>query len=195
MVDGCSVGGSVTPACHPWRSAGPGTSAVSKAALEGSQCLLECGRQARQVPVVDDAAVKLTAQFSEEADPVVVLGCRYKRCRCRGDDDPLDDLDGGSARGRRAGLLPCSVPASRRAPLRDWATRPKGDRPAAPPACRRRGPSCSSRRRVRDRCVGSLLLRLGCRSSWLPASPTFALALQRAVLAASLAAHGPERPR
>src|SRR5215218_10005726 len=89
----------------------PGTSAVSKAALEGDQCLLECRGQARQVPVIDDAAVELTAQLSEEFDPVIVPRSRYNGSRYRGDDDPLDDLDdldGGATRGRRTGLLPCA---------------------------------------------------------------------------------------
>jgi hypothetical protein len=73
---------------------------VSKAALEGGECFLERAGEAWQVPVVDDASVELAAQLSEESDPVVVPRCRYNRLRCRG-DDPLDDLDGGAARGRR----------------------------------------------------------------------------------------------
>jgi hypothetical protein len=164
---------------------------VSKAALEGGKCFLERAGEAWQVPVVDDAAVELEAQLFEEADPVVVLRCRKNRFHWRGDHDPLDDLEGGATRGSRAGLLPGPVPTGRRAPLRDRTPRPKGDRPAAPPTCHRCSPSSASRRGVRGRCIGRLIPRIGCRSPWLPASPTFALAAPSAVLAASLAAHGP----
>jgi hypothetical protein len=142
--------GSVTPPCHPELSWPTERSATPGAALEGGERLVECAGDAWQVPAVDETTVKLATQLAEQTDPLIVTGCPRGGLRCRGDDDPLDDLDSGKARGGRAGLLPRAVPAGRRTPLRNRAPGPESDRTTAPAACGRRGPSrtCARRRSV-----------------------------------------------
>jgi hypothetical protein len=137
--------------CHPGLSpqavVATERSVTAAAALEGGERLVECAGDAWEVPAVDETTVKLAAQLAEETDPLIVPGSPRGRLRCWVDDDPLDDLHGGAARGGRAVLLPRTVPAGRRAPLRDRASGPEGDRPPHQPhavAAARRAPAAGA---------------------------------------------------
>ncbi|MCU1668492.1 MAG: hypothetical protein JWP40_1419 [Blastococcus sp.] len=111
---------------------------------------IECLSEGERVTVVDPAVLELTDQVAEHTVPVLPSG----RDR-RGDlDAPLDDPDGGQALGGRPGLLPRSLPARPRAPLREPPGGLDGDRTCAPAAR-----SCGRPPRRRP---GALLRRWGC---------------------------------
>ena len=111
---------------------------------------VEGATEGQQVTVVDPAVFELAAQAAEHTGPVLPSG----RNR-RGDlDAPFHDPDGGQAGGGRPGLLPGSLPARPRAPLRESPRGLDGDRTCAPPAC-----SCGQPPRRRR---GAILRRRGC---------------------------------
>jgi hypothetical protein len=62
--------------------------------------------QAREITVVEPAVVEELHELSEQPLPVAAGRCE----RDVDPDAPLDDLDGGQARGRRPAVLPGAVP-------------------------------------------------------------------------------------
>lgn len=104
---------------------------------EGAQKFSECHSQRRQVTVVVRASFHLTRQSADVLSPVPP----GRRLRVLDDvhdivvlDGAIDDLDGSQAGLRRAPLLPGSLPAARRAPLRGSASGLDPESPAAPAA-------------------------------------------------------------
>jgi hypothetical protein len=128
---------------------------------------VEGAGQGEQVTVVDPAVLELMGQVGEHAWPVLPSGSDR-----RGDlNTPLDDPDGRQPGRGRAGLLPGSLPARRRAPLREPPRSLDGDRTCAP--------SARSHGQPPRRLHGALLRRWGytgfiggcCARQWSRAAP------------------------
>lgn len=101
---------------------------------EGTQQIVQCCGQGRQVAVVVGASFHLARQSADVLSPVPPSW----RLRLLDDvhdlvvlDGAIDDLDGGQSGLRRAPLLPGSLPAARRAPLRGSASGLDLESPAA----------------------------------------------------------------
>ncbi|RZU30542.1 hypothetical protein BKA19_0160 [Blastococcus saxobsidens] len=98
---------------------------------------VQCPAEGGHVPVVDAAVIQLTGELAEQPRPVPAGRLEgYTNL-----DPPLDHLHCRPTGVRGAALLPGSMPAGGRAPLRDGAAAARGDRSAAPSADRRGGAS------------------------------------------------------
>ncbi len=148
----------------------------------GLEHLTQYHREVRQVAVVYLTAVELTDELSEHRRPVPAGrydGRRYLHVS-------LDDLDRRVAGSCGARLLPSSVPAGGRTPLRDGSAASGGDGPPAPAAGRRRRPSSSAISLGDGRRRSSLL---GLRALSLLAPPLLPLTTSRPVASASAVPH------
>jgi len=158
------------------------------APLGGADDVLRGDSDGQVVPVVYSAAVQLLDQHVEQIHPGEMLGER-RRLLGRHRDYSLDDLNCGQTRGCSAFLLPRTLPASVRAPLRDRSTHPRGDGTAAPAAGRGGGPprtaARGSRCPLRVRCA--VLASRGALR--LMTTLTLALASASAVVVGSSGTH------
>jgi hypothetical protein len=103
----------------------------------GSQYRLQCSVESGQVAVVDAAVGELCGELVEQPRPVPA-GWLQRDAEL---DLPFDNLHRGPVGGGGAGLLPGSVAAGGRAPLRDRTSAAWSDRSGAPSArCRRGAP-------------------------------------------------------
>src|SRR4051794_13518678 len=100
------------------------------ASMVGIDELDQGGPDLRQIAVVDPPVVQLTDKLAEQPGPVPASRCD----RCRNLHLSLDDLDGRVSRGRGSRLLPRTVTAGGRTPLRDRTAAAQRDRTTAPAA-------------------------------------------------------------
>jgi hypothetical protein len=96
--------------------------------------------QAWEVAVVDATVVQLGGELTEQPGPRAT----GRRGRDPDLDAAFDDLHRGETRDGGPALLPGSVPAGGRTPLRNRSPTSRRDRPAAPPTGPRRGPSLAT---------------------------------------------------
>jgi hypothetical protein len=141
--------------------------------------------------VINRAAVDVCGELLQQVHPCV-LSRSPGRLAGHGvnSDHSFNDFDGAAARRGGPGLLPRPVPARCGAPLRNRPTRPRCDRPKAPPACRGCCPaSCTARVDFPRLRVQQLALR-SCGPLLPLPTTTLAVPLHRAVLTAGFPAHG-----
>jgi hypothetical protein len=151
----------------------------------GPQHRLQCPVESGQVPVVDAAVGELCGELVEQPRPVPAGRLQ----RAAELDLPFDNLHRGPVGGGGAGLLPGSVAAGGRAPLRDRTSAAWGYRSGAPSACCRRpapiAAFCWGAGPVGTHIVGRRAPRL------LPPSLLLAFPPASPVLRRSARSHGP----
>jgi hypothetical protein len=146
---------------------------------------LQGARQGWQVAVVHPPVVQLAGEVAEQPGPVAAGGHE----RHLDFDAPLDELHCRQTGGSGPGLFPSPVPASGRAPLRDWPPAGRSDGSTAPAA----GPRCDPPfGTVRVRCG---LIRAGPRGRPLVLTPLpLALPSPGSVLRTPTGSHAVKTP-